>query len=264
MRLKVATGVLGWFVLCAVSVAQRGPSRANPDQLGLTCAQVMAMSSTDWVAKFDAAKGTDAAQTIRAITAYGKCYDVRTDQLAASLGRSGKGPLMGARGDFGDLENAIKSFATKAVVESQPPADAVKKAYAALYEKQFRYQFYESYVPKPAAASSPKTDDTASTAPSASAGGGAAVDTAAAAEAKAAKDEADQKKSDADPVTQAKNHFGGLLGELPDTNEHDLHSAFGEILGPNAASPRIQLLVYRYAIFLLEPAGKAPFSPPPF
>jgi hypothetical protein len=54
------------------------------------------------------------------------------------------------------------------------------------------------------------------------------------------------------------------LGDLPDEQMHDLHEAFGEILGPNSATPRMQLLIYRYAIFLLEPPGKAPFAPAPF
>jgi len=69
--------------------------------------------------------------------------------------------------------------------------------------------------------------------------------------------------SDADPVTQAKNHFGELLGALPDDTMHSLHAAFGQILGPNAFTPETQLQVYRYAIFLLEPPGGQPFSPPP-
>ena len=278
MQRKPIATIAGLLLFAAAIPAQRGPAHPTNDQLGLTCAQILAMPSTDWVAKFRAVKGSEASITIRAIAAYGKCYDARTDQLASSLGRSGKGPLMGARGDFQDLEKSIKVFEVKALVDSQPPADPVKKAYATLYEKQFRYEFYESYQPKPAAAPPGKPEEGAnppqrssSTSTSISnssvpqnANAVSAVDAAAAAEVKAAKDKADQQKSDADPVTQAKNHFGALLGDLPEAQVHELHSAFGEILGPNAASPRMQLLVYRYAIFLLEPPGEPPFAPPPF
>ncbi len=45
---------------------------------------------------------------------------------------------------------------------------------------------------------------------------------------------------------------------------HSLHAAFGDILGGYATTPATQLLVYRYAIFLLEQPGSAPFSSPPF
>jgi hypothetical protein len=239
-------------------------SHVNADQLGMTCVQILGMSSTDWVVKFTSAKGSGSPETIRAIDAYGKCYDARTDQLAAKLRRAGKGPLMGARGNFQSMEQALKAFTAKSLAESQPPADPVKSAYAALYEKQFRYEFYESYEPKPvmpAAASPPSPEQVPSSAaaqkPSV---GGAEGSTQDAKEASGEKN----GKNDLDPLTAAKNHFGDLLGDLPDEQLHDLHGSFGEILGPNSASPTMQLLVYRYAIFLLEPSGGTPFSPPPF
>jgi hypothetical protein len=202
------------------------------------------MSSTDWVGKYTAAKAADTQGTIQALGAYGKCYDARSDQLVASLAKSGKGPLMGARGDFRDFEQALKDFTAKALTSSQPPADATKTAYAELYQKQFRYEFYQSYQQKQLPP--------------------APVPTNAAISQKAPPPAAGMAASDADPATQAKNHFGELLGDLPDETMHSLHAAFGEILGPNTAAPETQLLVYRYAIFVLEPPGGQPFSPPPF
>lgn len=259
------------FALSLSAQVQTGPKKApvhaNPDQLGLTCAQILEMSSTDWITKFTTEKGPGAPTTIRGIGVYGKCYDARTDQLAAKLGRAGKGPPMGSRGSFQSMEQALKTFSAKALADSQPPADAVKSAYASLYEKQFRYEFYNAYEPKPAAA-----PITASQAANAS----APVATAPASRVATANDKetaqsivrsdsrADEKASDADPVTQAKNHFGALLGDLPDDQMHEVHGAFGGILGPNAAAAHMQLLVYRYAIFLLEKPGGQPFSPPPF
>lgn len=215
----------------------------------MTCADILNMSSTEWVAKFTATKGTDALSTIRAIDVYGKCYDARTDDLAESLTKSGKSPSANERANFNNVEQALRNFTAKALIDSQPAADAVKSTYAMLYEKQFRYEFYEGYQPPPSttAAAAPKDASAASQGTEKSA---------------VQAEEADA--SDSDPVTDAKNHFGGLLNDLPDDKLHELHLAFGEILGPNSAAPRTQVLIYRYAIFLLEPPGGQPFSPPPF
>ena len=103
-------------------------------------------TSADWIKKFTAAKDATSPATIQAITAYGQCYDARTTRLAAALGKSGKGPLMGARGNFRDFEKALNDFSAKALAATDPPADELKKAYAVLYEKQFRYSFYWNYV----------------------------------------------------------------------------------------------------------------------
>lgn len=247
-------------------------SRATADQLGLTCSQILDMSSAAWLAKFTAEKGSEPADTIHAIGVYGKCYDARTDQLAARLRRTGKGPLMRARANFQSVEQALKSFAAKALVESDPPADPVKSAYATLYEKQFRYEFYDSYEPQapPSAPLAPPAKRAVS--PSSSPTGGAlgSGDKATSQQATDSPSQADAnvKSKDngenVDPLTAAKNHFGELLGNLPDEQMHDLHKAFGEILGPNSATPRMQLLIYRYAIFLLESPGGTPFAPAPF
>jgi hypothetical protein len=240
----------------------------NPDQLGLTCGEILQISSSDWVTKFNAAKGADAPTTIRAIGVYGKCYNSRTDQLAAKLGRAGKGPLMGARANFQSMDQALKTFTAKALNDSQPPADEVKLAYATLYEKQFRYDFYEGYEPKPALTPTPTSQTMGASAGSAAtqppSAGMAASDKAAAQDTVKPDRRAAEKASDADPVTQAKNHFGALLGQLPGQQMHEVHGAFAEILGPNAATSHMQLLVYKYAIFLLEPAASQPFSAPPF
>jgi hypothetical protein len=254
----------------ALSAQQKGPpstsrpAAANADRLGMTCTQILALSSTDWLAKYGAVKGSDAPQTIRALGAYGKCYDERTNELAASLGKSGKGPLMGALGNFRNLEQALQTFTKAALADSDPPADALKGAYAALYEKQFRYEFYESYAPKPPAAptdaTKPAADTAANSAPAKT--NTPAVPNSPASNLAPTPEEA--KASNANPVTQAKNHFGELLGNLPDDQMHELHRTFGEILGPNDATSKMQLLVYRYAIFLLEPPGSKPFAPPPF
>ncbi len=261
MQIRALFAVAALLICPAISRAQKPapvPTHANPDQLGMSCAQIPAMSSTDWIAKFNAARGSGPVITIRGINVYGKCYEARTDQLAAALGRSGKGPLMGARGNFKSLQMALKSFTVKALASTQPPADHLKTAYAALYADEFRYEFYESYEPKsPVAVVRPVA------APAADATGATSTPSAAKPDQEAV-ERAAQEKSDADPLTQAKNHFGELLGDLPADQLHDLHAAFGQILGPNDATSHMQVLVYRYAIFLLETPGTQPFAAPPF
>lgn len=242
---------------------------AASDQLGMICSQILQMTSTDWVARFNgktnpaksadptatdrtsetskpATETSDAQTTLRAIAAYGKCYDARTDRLAASLGKSGKGPLMGVRGNFRDFEAALKNFTTKALGVAQPPADAVKTAYAVLYQKQFRYAFYQSYEQKPVKQPIAPVKD-APTAP-----------------ADAATTAKPGSTRITDPMTLAKNRFGDFLAALPEDKRHEIHAAFGEIFEKGSIGEQWKVEVYRYAIFVLESPKDTPFSAPPF
>lgn len=233
------------------------------DQLGMTCAQILEMSSSDWVAQFDE-KAADSAsgppKILRAIASYGKCYDERTDRLGAALAKLGTGPLMGARAEFRDFEQALGTFTSKTLAANDPPADAMKTAYAALYAKQFRYEFFKKYIHEPGvknsahpSASTPQPASQNALTPTPAPASGAPPKTLAAAPA----------QDDANPVTMAKNHFGELLDALPEDKEHELHSAFGDIVGRSQMSDATRLELYRYAIFLLEPASAPPFAPPP-
>jgi hypothetical protein len=275
---KFSVFLLALLFVPAGHAQQKKPSSqalgAGGDRLGLTCAQMLQMTSTEWVAKFQQTNaGSEGA--LRAIAGYGKCYDARTDRLAGALGRSGKRPLMGAPGDFQDFDKRLLDFTAKALAASEPPADIVKSAYAELYEKQFRYEFYESYeqrAVKPAAASLNSGKAAATTAPPPSASqvpvapaepnststpginltSGATSSTPLAAGA------------DVPPIARAKNRFGELLGLLPDEKAHALHAAFGDVFGNNQVSEATRLEVYEYAIYLLEPLSPTPYAPPPF
>jgi len=184
------------------------------------------MTSTQWVANFTAKKGEDAQSKLRAISAYGKCYDARTDQLAASLGKSGTGPLMGANGDFRDFDQAVKSFMASALAITDPPADELKSAYATLYEKQFRYDFLRTYSKKKSHPN-PLTPE------------------------------------ELEETGNAKTQFGQELDSLPVDKMRELHAAFSKMFdAPITDSMKLQ--IYRFAIFVLEPPTAKPFSPPPF
>jgi hypothetical protein len=196
------------------------------DRLGLTCAQVLQMSSTDWVARFNKDKPAIADGTARAIAAYGKCYDARTDALAASLARKHEAPPQSARTNLSGFEGALKQFVLRAMADAQPAPDETRAAYIVLYEKQFRDEFYRSYAEKnPDPALSP--DENAQ-------------------------------------YSKAKNRFGELLGMLPEDKAREVHEAFGEIVGTHEVSMPMKLALYRYAIFILEPPSRKPFAPPPF
>jgi hypothetical protein len=251
------------FVVSALVFGQAKPEKtravvADRDQLGMTCAQILEMSSSDWITRFnEKTKDDDSGKpkTLRGIAVYGKCYDARTDRLAASLRKRGAGSLMGARGDFRDFEQALQDFTAKALAANETLADPLKSAYAQLYAKQFRYEFYQSdenkavKPPESAANRSRMAVSPKAVAPASAPSSAAATPTA----------------SDAsDPVTMAKNHFGELLDALPEDKEHPLHSAFGDIVGRSQMSETTRLEIYRYAIFVIEPLSATPFSSPPF
>jgi hypothetical protein len=207
------------------------PKPADTDRLGLTCALILEKSSQDWIGYFNEKTGLTTTNgpsgVLRPILSYGKCYDARTNHLAATLGKSGKGPLMGARGNFGDFQKALDDFTAKALAASDKKPGTPESAYAALYEKQFRYEFYQSYTQK-SQTKRPLTPE------------------------------------ESDEFSKAKNRFGELLGLLPEDQAHLVHAAFSEIFVTGAVHDVTKLEVYRYAIFLLESPKDTPFSPPPF
>src|SRR5271154_2670522 len=212
-----------------ISQKQNPSAAAAPsaDRLGLTCTQILQMSSSDWGKKFNAAKDASPQSTVHAIAAYGSCYDARTNHLAAALGKSGKGPLMGARGNFRDFQKSLDDFTAKALSASNAADDSQKSAYARLYEKQFRYQFYQGYAQRDVL-SRPLTPE------------------------------------ESDAYAKAKNHFGEVLGLLSDDKLHSVHAAFRQIFDAGPVSDVTKLELYNFAIFLLAPPKDKPFSPPPF
>ncbi|HXQ27453.1 MAG TPA: hypothetical protein VN822_13675 [Candidatus Acidoferrales bacterium] len=258
MRRLIALLLLA-IVPGAISAQSKPPQKADPDRMGMTCAQILQMTSSDWVAKSTSKDASNIDSHLRAIRAYGRCYDERTDRLAALLARGGKGPTKAARADFVAFESALKDFAAKALADAQPPADSQKTSYANLYEKQFRYIFYQEYEAKAVkpAPSAMKPPAPAATPP-------AHTDSPPSADSPHTATAQERARSDADPMTMAKNRFGKILEPLPDDQMHELHRAFGEVIGAHPISEQTRLAVYRYAISILEPPSATPFAPPPF
>jgi hypothetical protein len=230
--MKLLSALTLSLILACGAFARASPAQtraADADRLGLSCAQILQMTSAAWVAHFAEKAGTpsDAPASVRAVTAYGKCYDARTNQLAASLGKSGRGPLMGALGNFRDFQKALDDFTTKALAVSDKQPGTQEAAYAALYEKQFRYEFYQRYEQRIS--------------------GGRPLTAEEAAE-----------------YSKAKNRFGEFLGLLPEDKAHIIHSAFSQIFDGGPVTDVTKLELYRFAISVLESPKDKAFSPPPF
>ena len=261
--MRAAIGIILLLSTAAgITSAQTAPQhKQDPDRLGVTCAGMLKMTSTEWIAYFgekvQTAAADKAASVARATAVYGKCYDARTDLLAASLAKSGKGPSKAARADFAGFETALKNFSAKALADAQPAADEEKRAVAALYEKQFRYDFYHRYEPRipapPAAPAKSVTTLGTVTPPKISEAPPSAPGTSSR-----------KTPIETDEMSKAKNRFGELIGVLPDEKLHELHAAFGAILGLHEVDDATTLAVYRYAIFLLEPSSGQGTYPPAF
>jgi hypothetical protein len=219
---------------CAALAGAPQQESPNSDRLGFSCTQILQMKSTDWVAHFNEkftstkekdANLTPAEKTLRAIAAYARCYDARTTRLDEQARKRGGNDLLNASIQFRNFDQSLQAFAGKALAAAQSSVDAVKIAYVALYEKQFRYDFYRSRESKnPAPAATP--------------------------------DQLEQ-------LGAAKNHFGELLDDLPPEKMKDLHAAFSKIFD-SSVTDATKLAVYRFAIFCLEPPSEAPFASPPF
>lgn len=227
--------------LCVLGLAGAAPGGTleeqspKSDRLGLGCAQILQMTSSEWVAhfneKFKPTKEKDANlsvtdKTLRAIAAYGRCYDARTTRLAEQARKNGGNDLLAASIQFRNFDQALQAFIEKALASSEPPAEAVKGAYAALYAQQFQYEFYRqrqtrNFTPPP------------------------------------------PTPGELEQIGNAKNQLGSLLDDLPPQKMKDLHAAFSRIFnGP--VTDQTKLAVYRLAIFCLEPPSDTPFAPPPF
>ncbi len=262
MRAAIRVTFLLNIVTCIASAQTTSMHKPEPDRLGMTCADILKMSSTEWVGYFGERTQVSAvdkgAGVTRAAGAYGKCYDARTDALVAALAKDRRGPSKAARADFASFEVALKEFSAKALAEAQPAADSRKRALAALYEEQFRYDFYQGYQPKILPPSNPVKSISSMAAADEN------KEPAHAVARTPANSSTQRTPIETDEMSKAKNRFGELLGALPEERLHELHASFGGILGLHEVDRATTLAVYRYAIFLLEPTSGPTSYPPPF
>jgi hypothetical protein len=116
--------------------------------LAQNCAAVLKQTSNQYIDATSEKSGGSTLARIAAIQAYQACYQDKINTLKNQLDQSGQGPLMGARGDFGDMQNALTALTTYAlkITATGGTYDSVKAAYAKLYALQFTNAFYQSYV----------------------------------------------------------------------------------------------------------------------
>lgn len=103
------------------------------------CNQVMSTSSQNWIAK--------QKETLDGINRYSDCYMGKLDDTLRKLNEAGKGPLMGANGDFNDMQLALQKFTDTGLDATQ--ANQTTRAYVGLYQQQFRNYFYQGYQAHP-------------------------------------------------------------------------------------------------------------------
>jgi hypothetical protein len=128
--------------------AEKGAPEVPPNLM--PCNEVLKFPSLEFVKKYTQVHGQNTLETTNAIYQYSNCYDQALDSLRDKLNQQGSGPLMGATGQFRDFEMALNKFTTTALdlCSPEPSLKRVSDAYATLYQKQFRHQFYEHYLPK--------------------------------------------------------------------------------------------------------------------
>jgi hypothetical protein len=146
----LTTSAVALCFLPAASVQSqvKVPTKRTARTSGAPCAEILKATSTDYMAHERSSQTPE--EEIGAIETYGKCYDERTARLASSLARRGKGPKKADLANLSDMEKKLRDFTATALADTNPPGDSLKAAYAALYQEQFRYEFYEAFEEKTA------------------------------------------------------------------------------------------------------------------
>jgi hypothetical protein len=121
------------------ALASLSMGTANAYSMEAYCNKVMATPSQQWVAKQQ--------DEMKGIAIYSDCYLGKLDDIQRQLNASGKGPLMGANGDFKDMQAALQKFTDAGLNAIQ--ATPAHKAYVGLYQQQFRNYFYQNYLANP-------------------------------------------------------------------------------------------------------------------
>jgi len=112
------------------------------------CVTILKQPSYQYVNAIAAKQGDTTIAIVSAINTYKKCYQNKINQTKKQLSKSGRGPLMGAQGNFRDMQLALKQFTAYAlkITATGGTYDQIKSAYTQLYALQFENAFYQSYL----------------------------------------------------------------------------------------------------------------------
>jgi hypothetical protein len=222
----VLVSILCFSIFTSAQTPQSQP--ADSDMLGMTCNQILAKSSSEWLDQFTKTKSDSTVWIERGLAVYGQCYDKRTDALAQSLAQKGTGPLMGGMGNLHDMQSTLAAFTSQALNATSGGGtyDRVQAAFANLYQKQFTYMFYQKYMnsdqPLPA-------------------------------------------ESDPKLLNQAKERLGELTSQSKGEQEENLQDAFDQFRKAAVEECGLpELPLYLYAINIMQSPVDPPFSKPPF
>jgi len=190
------------------------------------CKVVLSKSSNQWINNYTEPRQGSTLDIIRAIKIYGDCYDKKHDASKQKLVEQERGPMMGANAYFKDLEQALEQFTKSAlkVAATGGSYDRISASLAFLYLKQFRYHFYQNYFDKP-----------------------------------------HQAANSSQEIAKAKAYFSNQLKSLQPAAREKLRREFGQVYMLATFNKIIPpIIVYRYAISLLQSSEEPPFAPPPF
>jgi hypothetical protein len=138
------TKKMGVIVIAIILSAQ-----AYSAQIG--CQRMLKYSSRNWVDTYcieSAHHNCNTMDIVNALSLYGTCYIKRTLLLKQKLDLNGTGPLMGANANYNDFSRQLNDFTTLALkaTSGEGTYDTIRTAYAQLYQNQFAYLFYQSYI----------------------------------------------------------------------------------------------------------------------
>lgn len=197
----------------------------------LDCTNVISQPSQDWINAQSQKQGSSTIVIVHTIALYGKCIDKNTQELHAKMIKSGKYPLMGAKGNFQDFTDALQNFTQLALKTTATGGtwDNIQAAYTQLYQKQFTYLFYAPFLEKNSDPILTRLQNT--------------------------------KRPD---LQSTKAYFEKILGRFTPTQQAVLRTSFSELLNLAQENRFKEEYVYNYAIYILQPISDPMFSPPPF
>lgn len=111
------------------------------------CKVVLDSTAEQWIEQYTQKNGNNTLAKVKAILRYEHCFNEALKTRKVVLDRSGKGPLMGAMGNYRDFQNALKDFTHIAIRACGQSGDRVRiqRAYAYLYQLRFQDLFYRQF-----------------------------------------------------------------------------------------------------------------------
>jgi hypothetical protein len=117
----------------------------------ISCQDILKHHSRHWIDAYCSEPAHQHCNTMdvtNALSIYRTCYHKRTFLLKRKLDLNGAGPSMAAMENFNHFSKQLNAFTALALKATSGGGtyDAIQASYAYLYQKQFAYLFYQSYI----------------------------------------------------------------------------------------------------------------------